>query len=77
MAWLARVPTGLATGLHDLGVDDKTIEAILRHSNVAVTQACYIKTLPRQTVRAMESLEELICAQPVLISTGKTGPTVQ
>jgi integrase len=66
-----------ATNLHDLGVDDKTIQAILRHSNVAVTQACYIKTLPRQTVRAMESLDELICAWPVLISTGKTGPTVQ
>jgi len=25
-----------------MGVDDLTIQAILRHSNVAVTQACYI-----------------------------------
>ena len=31
---------GLATNLHDLGVDDKTIQAILRHANVAVTQGC-------------------------------------
>jgi hypothetical protein len=28
---------GLATNLHDLGVDHKTIQAILRHSNVALT----------------------------------------
>jgi integrase len=50
---------GLATNLHDLGVDDKTVQAILRHSNVAVTQACYIKSLPKQTVDAMKRLEEL------------------
>jgi integrase len=37
---------GLATVLHDLSVDDKTIQAILRHSNVRGTQQCYIKTLP-------------------------------
>jgi integrase len=36
---------GLATNLHRLGVPDKTIQAILRHANVAVTQACYIKTV--------------------------------
>ncbi|MGA8216689.1 MAG: tyrosine-type recombinase/integrase [Candidatus Sulfotelmatobacter sp.] len=51
---------GLATNLHDLGVDDKTIQAILRHSNVAVTQACYIKTLPKQSVAAMQKLEMLV-----------------
>ena len=51
---------GLATVLHDLGVDDKTIQAILRHSNVAVTQQAYIKTLPQQSVDAMKRLEVLI-----------------
>lgn len=51
---------GLATNLHDLGVDDKTIQAILRHSNVAVTQACYIKTLPQQSIAAMRKLEMLV-----------------
>ena len=51
---------GLATNLHDLGVDDKTIQAILRHSNVAVTQACYIKTLPKQSIAAMQKLEMLV-----------------
>jgi integrase len=49
---------GLATNLHDLGVDDKTIQAILRHSNVAVTQAAYIKSLPHQSINAMHQIEE-------------------
>jgi len=47
---------GLATNLHDLRVDDKTIQFILRHSNVAVTQKCYIKSLPKQSQAAMEQL---------------------
>jgi integrase len=49
---------GLATNLHDLGVQDKTIQAILRHSNVAVTQAAYIKQLPAASVEAMRQLGE-------------------
>jgi integrase len=48
---------GLATNLHRLGVNDKTIQAILRHSNVAVTQACYIKTVEAETKEAMAKLE--------------------
>jgi integrase len=51
---------GLATNLHDLGVDDLTIQRILRHSDVSVTQRCYIKTLPEQSVAAMQKLEHLI-----------------
>jgi integrase len=53
---------GLATNLHDLGVPDITIQAILRHSSVSVTRACYIKTLPRQVVGAMKSLAGAIPA---------------
>jgi len=48
---------GLATNLHRLGVDDLTIQAILRHSNVAVTQKCYIKTASDQAQAAMQKLE--------------------
>jgi len=48
---------GLATNLHRLGVADKVIQAILRHSNVAVTQACYIKTARTDAIEAMWSLE--------------------
>jgi integrase len=44
---------GLATNLHALGVDDKTIQRILRHSNVSITQKCYIKTMPAQVTDAM------------------------
>lgn len=54
---------GVATNLHDLGVDDKTIQAILRHSDVSVTQRCYIKTLPAQSVAAMNALESALCAE--------------
>jgi integrase len=44
---------GLATNLHALGIDDKTIQRILRHSNVSITQKCYIKTMPAQVTDAM------------------------
>jgi hypothetical protein len=37
-------------------------EAILRHANVSMTQRCYIKTLPKQTIDAMNRLNELVCA---------------
>ena len=48
---------GLATNLHDLGVDDITIQRILRHSSVEVTRRAYIRTLPEQSVSAMARLE--------------------
>jgi len=48
---------GLATNLNRLGVDDSVIQRILRHSNVAVTQACYIKTAGEDAKAAMQKLE--------------------
>ena len=51
---------GLATNLHHLGVSDKTIQAILRHSNVSVTQNCYIKSISSDAVDAMLSLESAV-----------------
>ncbi|HEY7095093.1 MAG TPA: site-specific integrase, partial [Terriglobales bacterium] len=54
---------GLATNLKFLGVDDKTIQAILRHSNVAVTQAYYIKTVPQQSIDAMSRFSALLCSK--------------
>ena len=48
---------GLATNLNRLGVDDLVILRILRHSNVAVTQACYIKTVSEDAKAAMQKLE--------------------
>jgi integrase len=49
---------GLATNLHTLGVDDKTIQAILRHSNIGITQNIYIKSVNESQVSAMDSLSE-------------------
>lgn len=47
---------GLASNLNRLGVDDSVVQAILRHSNVAVTQRCYIKTTSQDAIAAMPRL---------------------
>jgi integrase len=49
---------GLATNLHTLGVDDKTIQAILRHSNVGLTMNIYVKSVNESQVSAMDALSE-------------------
>lgn len=46
----------LATNLHALGVDDKTIQAILRHSNVGLTMNVYVRTVSESHVIAMDAL---------------------
>lgn len=48
---------GLATNLHQLGVNDKTIQEILRHSSLATTQEIYIKTVSAESAAAMKKLE--------------------
>ena len=48
---------GLATNLHTLSVDDKTIQAILRHSNVGLTMNVYVKSVSESQVSALEKLE--------------------
>ena len=48
---------GPATNLHELGVPDKVIQAILRHEDVSTTQRSYIKTVPRVVTDAMKQLE--------------------
>jgi integrase len=54
---------GPATDLHgNLQVNDKTVQAILRHSNVSITQQCYIKAMPEQSVAAMNRFDEVVCA---------------
>lgn len=51
---------GLATNLYALGVAEKTIQAILRHSNVNTTSTYYIKTAPADAVAAMGRFEASI-----------------
>ncbi len=48
---------GLTTNLHRLGVQDEIIQRTLRHSNIRVTQNCYIKTVDADVIAAMRSLE--------------------
>ena len=59
---------GLASNLNRLGVDDSVIQAILRHSHVSVTQACYIKTNRPELESAMRNFSEELrkCSQVVL-----------
>lgn len=57
-----RFRRGLATNLYQLGVPDKTIQAILRHSNLSTTMNSYVKSVPADAVAAMRSLEG-ICTQ--------------
>ena len=47
---------GLATNLQALGVADKTIQAILRHSNVGLTINVYIKSVTESQISAMDVL---------------------
>lgn len=49
-----------ATVLHSMHVDDVTIQRILRHSSVAITQAAYIKSLTEAQVNAMDTLEKAL-----------------
>lgn len=50
---------GLATNLNRLGVPDKTIQAILRHSNLSTTMNSYVKMVPADAVAAMHSFEAM------------------
>lgn len=43
-----------------MGIDRKIIKSISRHSDVAVLERYYVKTLPEQTIRAMDQLEQLV-----------------
>jgi integrase len=49
---------GLGSNLYRLGVPDKTIQEILRHSNVGVTLAYYVKSAGPDVVAGMQKLEE-------------------
>jgi site-specific recombinase XerD len=55
----------LATNLKELGVEDTTIQRILRHEDVRTTQRFYIKTAPKVAQGAMRVLEEKIGCTPL------------
>ena len=64
---------GLATNLKELGVEDTTIQCILRHENVSTTQRFYIKTAPRMAQEAMRILEEKIACTAVVQQAALNG----
>jgi integrase len=47
---------GFATNLHTAGVQDKTIQSLLRHSSLAVTMEHYVKAVPAANVEAVARL---------------------
>jgi len=53
---------GLATNLYRLGVPDKTIQAVLRHSNLSTTMNVYVKSVAADATAAMRVFEG-ICNQ--------------
>ena len=65
---------GLATNLHQLGVSDKTIQRIMRHSNVGVTQSCHIKTADFEVAEAMQQLERSLEYAPNMHLSGAERP---
>jgi len=56
---------GIATNLHQLGVADKDIQAILRHSNISITMNIYVKSVAESQVDAMDLLGEEFDKQQV------------
>jgi integrase len=69
---------GLATNLHQLGVADIVIQAILRHSNVAVTRESYIVRdgVDPQSLAAMQALGKRLGAYAVQSLTTACGDPV-
>src|SRR6266436_4375776 len=57
---------GLATNLHTLGVADKDIQAILRHSNIGLTMNVYVKSVNESQVNALDALNEKFATCTVL-----------
>jgi len=49
---------GLGSNLYRLGVPEKIIQKILRHSDVATTMTYYVKANDKDTAVAMKKLEE-------------------
>jgi integrase len=66
---------GLATNLHELGVADIVIQAILRHSDVSVTRQAYIKNdaVDPRSLAAMKTLELAICNQHATGANAENG----
>ncbi|HEY1658498.1 MAG TPA: hypothetical protein VGG14_09135, partial [Candidatus Sulfotelmatobacter sp.] len=68
-----RYRRGLATNLHELGVPDIVIQAILRHEDVSTIQRSYIKTVPEVVTAAMKRLEDQIACTTLVQQESSSG----
>jgi hypothetical protein len=58
-------------------VDDKTIQTILRHSNIGLTMNVYVKSVAESGVSAMDLLEEELKKQTCNnLTTNQTIPRI-
>ena len=48
---------GFATRLHEAGVQDRIIQALMRHSSLSVTMKHYVKATPEANIEAMRKLD--------------------
>jgi integrase len=67
---------GVSTNLYSLGVQDKVIQRILRHSNVAVTLEHYVKTIDADVISAMAKLEQTVAEKTAAHSLWDSDGTV-
>jgi integrase len=51
---------GLATNLKQLDVDDKSIQAILRHADYSTTMNSYVQPVPESVKEGMKRFEQLV-----------------
>jgi integrase len=63
---------GLATNLYRLGVKDKVIQAILRHSNLSTTMNAYVKSVSLGATAAMRTLEAIYATSMQLAAESPT-----
>lgn len=54
-------------------VSDKTIQAILRHSNLSITMNVYVKSMDADSVAAMKRLEAMLSNMTPTSSDENTG----
>jgi integrase len=64
---------GVATELHRHNVSDLVIQKVMRHANVAVTQDCYIKTVPEVVVDAMGVLAKKRSGRVAAVAVSQSG----
>lgn len=64
---------GTATTLHEHGIDDKTIQGVMRHSELRTTQNIYIKTNTETAREGLQKVGESFRSRKVVPNKRKSG----